>query len=148
MPINLSQDRPATVEAAVDQLYAGLLKHELEVLRAQFGGLSGKLFTLGQAIIEQWGLESDETALYLDCRDRFKLGNSDDVVALILNAVDAKIQRNEFFNLNDRAQVLRVAWHEMKMDPAIRHRKFVEESRKIFGGAQVSGEGGTKARLQ
>jgi hypothetical protein len=133
-PIDLRPEAliPQTVEAAVEFCYAGLTDKERGVLRQQWGGLSGKLFTLGQAMIEKWQLEDDATPLYVDCRTRFRLGNSDDVVALILNAVDAKIQGNEFFRLEDRAAVLRFFWYTEQLDPAKRHRALVQEAQKIF----------------
>jgi hypothetical protein len=146
MPIDLSQATPVTVEAAVEFMLAGLTDHERRVLRQQFGGLSGKLFTFGQAVIEKWNLESDDSPLYRDCRDRFRLGNSDDVVALILNAVDARIQGNEFFRLEDRAQTLRIFWHQQQLDPAVRHRKIVADGQKLFQ-ENVTLEGGKARRL-
>jgi hypothetical protein len=146
VPIDLSlRPVPATVEDAVQFMYAALTQHERGVLRKQWGGLSGKLFTFGQALIEQWGLERDDTPLYVDCRNRFQLGNSDDVVALILNAVDARIQHNELFRLEDRAELLRSFWHQQQLDPAKRHRALVQAGQEMFQDA-VKLEGPAKQR--
>ena len=117
--MNFNPDQvPATVDEAIEQLFAALSPEE----KTQIAALDSSAvhMTLGMYLRNNWSLWDRTTKLSLDFQKRFKLYcHGDDLSGIILTGLWASVQgRNVAHVLEQEAEKYRLHWIRHGLDPA------------------------------
>lgn len=109
----LNQDRvPATIKEAVEVLYVALAADEIKYIgEAPAASIH---HTAGMAVRNDWSLWEKETPLKRDAVDTYKIAHADDLSALIMDWLWARV-REEAFDPVEYCKRFDAHWNQFGM---------------------------------
>jgi hypothetical protein len=111
----IAETIPETLEAAVDSLYASLAEDEKAYMRTSESTPGQQHMWGGMALRNRWGLWRD-SVLARHFKDRFGLGCADDMSAMILKSLWAKVRGAEY-EANADAAYYHAFWKRQGRSP-------------------------------
>lgn len=107
---------PTTLEEVIDLLVSKLSEEDRGYIADRRNSYEAAHHGFGTAIRNDYGLWDCDSVLYRHFRDRFSLGHGDDMSALILAGIFAKV-RGDALDFTQRAEAMRQFWIDRGLDP-------------------------------